>query len=236
MDILSKTGQNVKSVFDNQTFTLVVSLILALYAGLAAPALPKSVILFFDTIVGKLVFLFLIAYVASRNIQIALMIALGFLITLYFANKIDKETVIQENFMIDLNLFGKKTKPTKKTIRDDLRKTLCEIHEWALESESKKLKTKEEKNALNSKINSMTPIELITKFLNRAEPTNTMGKLMKLCKKTPTKKMDEEDDLNLFSEIKTEEETVEEDAEEFKNPPLYKIESYSNPLENYAAY
>lgn len=91
MDLVNKTGQNVKSMFDNQTFTLVVSLILALYAGLAAPALPKSVIIFFDTIIGKLIFLFLIAYVASRNIQIALMIALGFLITLYLANKIDRE-------------------------------------------------------------------------------------------------------------------------------------------------
>lgn len=75
------------SLFNNKTFTTVVSVTLALYAGLAAPALPDSIVYFFDTIVGKLLFLFLIGFVASRNVQVALMIALAFLITLYVANK-----------------------------------------------------------------------------------------------------------------------------------------------------
>ena len=44
---------------NNKTFTVVISLILVLYAGLAAPALPNQVILFFDTMVGKILFLFL---------------------------------------------------------------------------------------------------------------------------------------------------------------------------------
>ena len=79
--------KTLDSLFNNKTFTTVVSLTLALYAGLAAPALPDSIVYFFDSIVGKLLFLFLIGFVASRNIQVALMIALAFLITLYIANK-----------------------------------------------------------------------------------------------------------------------------------------------------
>lgn len=79
--------KTLDSLFNNKTFTTVVSLTLALYAGLAAPALPDSIVYFFDSIVGKLLFLFLIGFVASRNVQVALMIALAFLITLYIANK-----------------------------------------------------------------------------------------------------------------------------------------------------
>lgn len=79
--------KTLDSLFNNKTFTTVVSLTLALYAGLAAPALPDSIVYFFDSIVGKLLFLFLIGFVASRNVQVALMIALAFLITLYVANK-----------------------------------------------------------------------------------------------------------------------------------------------------
>ena len=68
MDIL----QNINNLFDNQTTVIVVSLVLAMYSGLAAPALPNSVILFFDSLLGKLLFIFLIGYLSSRNIQVAL--------------------------------------------------------------------------------------------------------------------------------------------------------------------
>ena len=83
MDVLD----NINNMLDNQTVTIVVSLILALYSALAAPALPNSVILFFDTIPGKVLLLFLIGFTASRNIQVSLMIAVAFVITLHIANK-----------------------------------------------------------------------------------------------------------------------------------------------------
>ena len=91
--------KTLDSLFDNKTFTTVVSLTLALYAGLAAPALPDSIIYFFDTIVCKLLFLFLIGFVASRNVQVALMIALAFLVTLYVANKRATEHYINYGYL-----------------------------------------------------------------------------------------------------------------------------------------
>ena len=89
--------QNINLLLDHPKFSTVSSLILALYAGMAAPALPNSVILFFDTIPGKILFLFLIGFMASRNIQVALMIAVAFVITLHVANQRTTEKYI--NFM-----------------------------------------------------------------------------------------------------------------------------------------
>lgn len=97
---------SINKLLDNKTVTLVISMILALYSALAAPALPDSVILFFDTIVGKVLLLFLIGFTASRNIQVSLMIAVAFVITLHIANKRTTEQYInflkRENF-ISLN-------------------------------------------------------------------------------------------------------------------------------------
>jgi len=86
MDGLNITNR-LDTLFSNKTFTTVVSLILALYAGAAAPALPNSIIQIFDTIIGKMLLIFLIGYTASKNIQIALMLAVAFTVTLTVATK-----------------------------------------------------------------------------------------------------------------------------------------------------
>ena len=81
------TLQQINSLLDNDNVATVTSLVIALYAGMAAPALPDRVILFFDTVVGKLLFLFLIGFVASRNIRVALMVAVAFVVTLHIVNQ-----------------------------------------------------------------------------------------------------------------------------------------------------
>ena len=78
---------NIENVFNNQTFVTVLSIILAFYAGAIAPALPNNVIYFFDSIIGKVLFIFLIGYMASRNVQIALMLSVAFVVTLTISNK-----------------------------------------------------------------------------------------------------------------------------------------------------
>jgi hypothetical protein len=80
----------LKPLFENKIFVAAMGVFLAVYAGWLAPALPNSVIGFFDTAVGKLIFIFLIAFVASRNVpnsfQVALIVSVGFLITLSVLN------------------------------------------------------------------------------------------------------------------------------------------------------
>ena len=82
MDIL----QNINNLFDNQTTVIVVSLVLAMYSGLAAPALPTVLYYFLILYQGKLLFIFLIGYLSSRNIQVALMVAVA-LVTLHILNQ-----------------------------------------------------------------------------------------------------------------------------------------------------
>ena len=79
---------------NNKNITTVVALIIALYAGLAAPALPNSVIHFFDQWYGKLLFITVIAILASSNIQIALMVSVVFFVILHTASQLD----IKERF------------------------------------------------------------------------------------------------------------------------------------------
>ena len=79
---------------NNKNITTVVALIIALYAGLAAPALPNSVIHFFDQWYGKLLFITVIAILASSNIEIALMVSVVFFVILHTASQLD----IKERF------------------------------------------------------------------------------------------------------------------------------------------
>ncbi len=85
-----KMDSILKPLFENKIFVAGLGVFLAVYAGWLAPALPNSVIGFFDTAVGKLLFIFLIAFVASRNVpnsfQVALIVSVGFLITLSVLN------------------------------------------------------------------------------------------------------------------------------------------------------
>ena len=85
---ISKTvGVNLDKLLKNKSVFIVLSLVLVLYAGGAAPALPDSVVLFFDSILGKTIFIFLIGFMASKNVQVALFIAIAFVITLQIANR-----------------------------------------------------------------------------------------------------------------------------------------------------
>jgi hypothetical protein len=90
---------NLKKLLDNKIVITIITMVLTLYASLVAPRLPNSVIQFFDTILGKLIFLFLIAFFSSKNIQISIMIALAYTITLHITNKRSTDEYI--NFIKD---------------------------------------------------------------------------------------------------------------------------------------
>ena len=81
--VLGRLDTGMDRLFSNQYVISIVSLLLALYAGAVAPALPNAVIRLFDTIPGKVIFAFLIAFLASRNSQLAIMVSLAFVVTLY---------------------------------------------------------------------------------------------------------------------------------------------------------
>jgi hypothetical protein len=108
-----------KMLLDNKTLTIVLSMLIVLYSALAAPALPNSVILFFDTWYGKLIFMFLIAYVASHNVQVALVIAILFFILLNMATKLEVERFRMEKFE------DKKTLDMSTEMTNKLKSIVC---------------------------------------------------------------------------------------------------------------
>ena len=83
MDSVENT---IHTIFENKTFVTVLSIILGIYSGAVAPALPNELIQLADTVLGKLVFTFLIGYLATRNVQLAIMAAVAFVVTLTVAN------------------------------------------------------------------------------------------------------------------------------------------------------
>jgi len=69
-------------VNSNKILSSVLGLFLVLYAALAAPKLPKSVTKWFDNTWFKLGFMFLIAYMATKDPSVAIISAVALLVTL----------------------------------------------------------------------------------------------------------------------------------------------------------
>jgi hypothetical protein len=112
-----------KLITGNKMTTTLLSLLIVLYSALAAPALPNSVILFFDTWYGKLLFMFLIGFVASHNIQVALVISILFFIILNMATKLEVE-----QFMSNKEYFEEKKSPDLSTdTTEQFKKILCDM-------------------------------------------------------------------------------------------------------------
>lgn len=87
-----ETVQNtIKRTFENKYVYGATILIAILYAGMAAPKLPASVAKLFDQNLFKLVVLFIIAYVSTSDVTVALILAIGFIISIQTLNRISAE-------------------------------------------------------------------------------------------------------------------------------------------------
>jgi len=86
MEVLNKittfVNDGLEYVNDNKILSSVLGLFLVLYAALAAPKLPKSVSVWFDNTWFKLGFMFLIAYMATKDPSVAIISAVALLVTL----------------------------------------------------------------------------------------------------------------------------------------------------------
>lgn len=86
------------NVLQNPYLTGVLTLFLVLYGGLARPQLPKVVEDLFDNAIFRMVFMFLIAFLAVKNATIAIMVAVAFVLTMSILN----EQKINEGFLAGL--------------------------------------------------------------------------------------------------------------------------------------
>ncbi len=96
-----------RDILTNKYVTASVSLFVIVYASLARPQLPGFVAALFDSAVFRVIFLTMLVYMSNQNLQISIMIALAFTITMNLLNEqkiaegfIDgiKENMLNENF------------------------------------------------------------------------------------------------------------------------------------------
>jgi len=87
MNVVKNIGKGMDKLLKHKNLRLVLILMVTIYSALLAPALPNSIIRFFDTVLGKLLFVFLIGFMASKNVQVALVIAIGFIVTLQIVER-----------------------------------------------------------------------------------------------------------------------------------------------------
>jgi hypothetical protein len=87
MNGVNKVFDQGLSVLDNQIVSSVLGLFLVLYAGLAAPKLPRKIAELFDNMVFRVVILFLVAYMSSKNKSVALIAAVGLMISFQTLNR-----------------------------------------------------------------------------------------------------------------------------------------------------
>ena len=87
MDAFDSNVKKYLSVLDNQYVSAALTLLLIIYAGVAAPKLPSNVAKWFDKTWFKLVVFFLIVYTSRKNVTVAIVAAVAVLISLMTLNK-----------------------------------------------------------------------------------------------------------------------------------------------------
>jgi hypothetical protein len=107
MDEFNRVVNEALSILDNQIVSSVLGLFLVLYAGLAAPKLPRSIARLFDNPVFRVIVLFLVAFMATKNKSVALIAAVGLVVSFQTLNRhkmndqlinaIEEESVVAPN-------------------------------------------------------------------------------------------------------------------------------------------
>jgi hypothetical protein len=81
--IIASADKSLSVLRTNQYLSAIVTLLLILYAGLAAPALPPQIAMLFDYSVVKILMLALmLVLLRGQNFGIALLFAIGFVVSM----------------------------------------------------------------------------------------------------------------------------------------------------------
>ena len=77
----------LSTVFRNKYSSTLITMFLVFYSGLAAPKLPKFVVGLFENPIFRILILSLIVYNGNKDPQFAIMIAVGFTVTMNIISK-----------------------------------------------------------------------------------------------------------------------------------------------------
>jgi hypothetical protein len=87
LDKIREAVADSLSILDNKYIAAIVYVCLILYASLAAPNLPPYILGWFENSLFRLFIIFLIFYIGLKDGTTALLMALGFIITIQTLNK-----------------------------------------------------------------------------------------------------------------------------------------------------
>lgn len=129
----------MSKVEQNEYISTALALFLILYAGVAAPKLPAWFARLFDYTVVKLLVFFLIAYIARGNPTVAIIAAIGLMVTLITLNKLSTNQKIAHLFRrqeaMAADLSASKPAPSPAPVAHPEEHTLSE-HSIAMEEAS----------------------------------------------------------------------------------------------------
>jgi len=94
---LNNISDELNSQLQNPVISGTLNILLILYAGLVAPELPDFMKDFFNSVIGKVIIIALIGFTSNKNINISLLIAVGFIITLNFIQTEEYANKIADN-------------------------------------------------------------------------------------------------------------------------------------------
>lgn len=82
--IMDKIDNVLETVFSHKYGSIVLTMFLVFYSGLAAPKLPSFIRNLFENPIFRILILSLIVYKGNKDPQLAIMIAVGFTVTMNF--------------------------------------------------------------------------------------------------------------------------------------------------------
>jgi Ca2+/Na+ antiporter len=143
MDIIDNISSEIdsvlKPVFNDKVYGSIISLILVLYAGLAAPKLPKTISKLFKSKIFKLIVLIVIAYTASKDASIAIITAVALVVSMQTLSKHEQtDKVVKE--IADAH---------EEEIIDEHEHEIKDAHEHEIEAETPIEPDSEEPHALD---------------------------------------------------------------------------------------
>ena len=169
MDVINNLSREVTDsleyINNNKYLTSILGLFLALYAALAAPKLPKSITLWFDNTWFKLAFMFLIAYMATKDASVAIIAAVALLVTLQTlsAQKTTEEVV-----------KAVKAKVEKIKYMDNMQETFVdtkvEVQPKQIEEPDEEYEEKPEDTEVKSEVQSKVQSEVQSKVQQQTFP------------------------------------------------------------------
>lgn len=92
---MEQVSNLLQTAIKNNYFSGALTVFLVLYGGLAKPQLPEFIAVMFDHALFRLTVLALIAYISTKDLQVALLVAVAFTITMNLLN----EQKVAEGFM-----------------------------------------------------------------------------------------------------------------------------------------